>query len=394
MSDPFYRRFEEEFRGSRDTILERLQVYLPFIQPLRDHSSTPVALDLGCGRGEWLELARSQGYQVMGVDLDDGMLAACRERDLQVQTGDALQHLRTLPDNSHSLITGFHIAEHLPFEVLRELVNESLRALAPGGLLILETPNPENLVVGTVGFYMDPTHLQPLPPQLLEFLPRHAGFARVAIVRLQASAAVTEGAPLDLMSVLGGASPDYAVVAQKDGPETVLDAVRPAFERSYGPDLNTLAARYEQQRDQRLYALEQHLAETRARVDQARAQADHYVAELQSVYRSRSWQITAPLRAGQAALRRARQLGPTGTCKVLLRRSTRWARLILNRLRGRNVAGADEVPTELRDLGPEGRQWHRQLTQSIQASPPNDAELSSHAESSHRTANAAQADKQ
>lgn len=371
MSDPFYRAFEEEFRGPRETIRERLQIYLPFIQSLRDHSLTPVALDLGCGRGEWLELARSQGYQVTGVDLDDGMLAACRERDLHVVTGDALQYLQSQPDNSHSLVTGFHIAEHLPFDELRALIDESLRILSPGGLLILETPNPENLVVGTVGFYMDPTHRQPLPPQLLEFLPRHTGFARSAVVRLQASVAVAEGAPLDLMSVIGGASPDYAVVAQKSGPAHLLDAVSPAFERKYGPDLNMLAARYQQQLDQRLYTIEQHVAETRARVDQARAQADHYAAELKMVYSSRSWQITAPLRAGQTALRRARQLGPVGTCKVVMRRSARWAKFIFNRLRGRSVSSSEDIPVELRDLGPEGRQWHRQLERAVQSSTQN-----------------------
>lgn len=93
--------------------------------------------------------------------------------------------LQSQADQSLIALTGFHIAEHLPFEVLQLLVMHTLRVLKPGGLLILETPNPENVSVGTCSFYMDPTHNHPLPPPLLEFLPIHYGFNRAITVRLQ-----------------------------------------------------------------------------------------------------------------------------------------------------------------------------------------------------------------
>lgn len=333
MSDDFYRAFEDRFRGSRELILERLHIYLPLIQPLRDLQPQPTAIDLGCGRGEWLELITAQGYQAQGIDLDDGMLAACRERGLEVHTGDALEALRALPDASQSLVTGFHIAEHLPFDQLRQLVTEAERTLRPGGLLILETPNPENLVIGTSGFYLDPTHRHPLPPPLLDFLARHAGFSSTLIMRLQASAAVAEEeAALTLMDVLGGASPDYAVVAQKAGAPELEAALLPAFRQGSGPDLTILAARYQQQLEQRLTDTDRQLAEARATIDhqlaearraidgqlaEARAEAVARTAELQAVYASRSWRITGPLRRAQRQWANARARGLSGTLKAL-----------------------------------------------------------------------------
>lgn len=158
MSSDFYRAFEDKFRGAREVIKARLKVYLPFIKPLKDIYPDASAVDLGCGRGEWLELLAENGFSAQGVDLDDGMLAACRELGLRVQTGEAVAFLKSLPDQSQAVISGFHLAEHIPFDDLQALVEESLRVLRPAGVLILETPNPENIVVGTSSFYLDPTH--------------------------------------------------------------------------------------------------------------------------------------------------------------------------------------------------------------------------------------------
>jgi SAM-dependent methyltransferase len=220
----FYRAFEDRFRGSRELIKSRLRVYLPFVEPLRSYYDDAMALDLGCGRGEWLELLQEAGFDVQGVDLDNGMLAACRERDLNVQTCDAVDFLKELPDASRVVVTGFHIAEHIPFPDLQVLVKESLRVLKPGGLLILETPNPENIVVGTSYFFIDPTHLRPIPPQLLSFLPEYYGFKRVKILRLQEPAGLHKSKALTLLDVLRGVSPDCAVVAQKKGEAAILRA--------------------------------------------------------------------------------------------------------------------------------------------------------------------------
>ena len=147
MSGNFYRAFEDRHRGTRELIAQRLLVYLPFITPLLERHAACRAADLGCGRGEWLEILIGCGFDAHGIDLDDGMLEACRERGLPAQRNDALSYLATVEDNSLAIVSGFHIAEHIPFPDLQALVAEALRVLIPGGVLILETPNAENIAV-------------------------------------------------------------------------------------------------------------------------------------------------------------------------------------------------------------------------------------------------------
>lgn len=245
MSDGFYRAFEDRYRGSRDLIQSRLRVYLPFIGPLASFNADLQAVDLGCGRGEWLELLRRAGFDGQGVDLDQGMLAACMELGLKVRTGDALGFLRELPAESQVVVSGFHIAEHLSFSDLQELVRDALRVLKPGGMLILETPNPENIVVGTTSFYLDPTHERAIPPQLLSFLPEHYGFERVKVLRVQ-EVPVVANSGVTLLDVLCGVSPDYAVVAQKAATPEQMKLFDSAFEKNYGLTLEMLALRFEE----------------------------------------------------------------------------------------------------------------------------------------------------
>lgn len=245
MSEGFYRAFEERLRGSRELIISRLRVYLPFVRPLIGLHADAQAVDLGCGRGEWLELLKEAGFSAQGVDLDEGMLAACRDLGLKVQTRDAVGFLKELPPVSQVIVSGFHIAEHIPFADLQTLVQEALRVLKPGGLLILETPNPENILVGSSGFYLDPTHQRPIPPRLLSFLPEHYGFAKVKLVRLQEPTELASKVPT-LLDVLNGVSPDYAVVAQKGAAPEQMELFEAAFEQDYGMTLEVLAQRYEE----------------------------------------------------------------------------------------------------------------------------------------------------
>lgn len=325
MNDDFYRAFEERHRGAREVIKARLRVYLPFVEPLKAIDPDALAIDLGCGRGEWLELMGEVGVPARGVDIDDGMLAACRERGLPAEQGEALVFLRGLPDASVGMVSAFHMAEHIPFTDLQLLVQQALRVLRPGGLLILETPNPENLVVGTSSFYLDPTHQRPLPPQLLSFLPEHYGFARTAVVHLQ-EPQVPEGA-VRLWDVLASASPDFAVVAQKGGltPEqwAHFDA---AFAEPHGLQLPDLAERYDTAAAGRVRAVAQELgvrlqsqqeqmqrlvetltAHLRERLEAQRSEIGELrstilgqlaavQAERDALRASWSWRITAPLR--------------------------------------------------------------------------------------------------
>jgi len=245
MSDGFYRAFEDKHRGTLAQIKSAQRVYLPLIQPLTKLYQTPQAIDLGCGRGEWLELLVESGFEAQGIDLDDGMLAECRTRGLKVRTLDAITALKELPDESQAVVSGFHLAEHIPFEALQTLVQEALRVLKPAGLLILETPNPENITVGTNNFYLDPTHNRPLPPLLLSFLPEYYGFGRVKVLRLQEPVSLNQSRRFTIHDVLGGVSPDYAIVAQKGAPPSVLNEVGHALDLEYGVTLAQAAHQFE-----------------------------------------------------------------------------------------------------------------------------------------------------
>jgi O-antigen chain-terminating methyltransferase len=273
MSELFYKAFEEKFRGSRETVKSRLQVYLPFIQPVFKAFPQYQTLDLGCGRGEWLELLTEQGFNAKGVDLDDGMLQDCRDRGLQVETSDALTYIQTLPEESVNIVSGFHIAEHLSFNVLMQLVEEAKRVLVPGGLLILETPNPENISVGTHSFYIDPTHDKPIPPELLSFLPEHYGYCRVKVLRLQDTEQLRVEPNPRLINVFNGVSPDYAVVAQTQGVPLLMEALSPAFEQNFGLTLHTLAERFQESLNQRLNFIEAQVEVANERASSAEAQA-------------------------------------------------------------------------------------------------------------------------
>src|SRR5205085_11167109 len=101
-----------------------------------------------------------------------------RSRGLEVIELDALSYLRGQPPESLNAVTGFHVIEHLSFETFVELLDEIKRTLRPSGLVIFETPNPKNLVVGACNFYSDPTHLKPLFPETIEFILNHRGFVR------------------------------------------------------------------------------------------------------------------------------------------------------------------------------------------------------------------------
>lgn len=275
----FYRAFEDRYRGTRELIKSRLQVYRPFVTPLLRRGQLPTVLDLGCGRGEWLELTTEWGFRATGVDVSEPMLETCRGLGLSVVNGDALSKLREVEEESLSVISAFHLVEHLPFDKVQELIEAARRALCPGGLLILETPNPENLVVGTSSFYLDPTHVRPIPPALLGFATQYVGFARNKLVRLHESVTTTEWTGIEDM--LTGVSPDYSIVSQKPAEASALRLFDSAFAEEYGISLSTLARRHDEQLKALLQAIDSKAAEALAHsqnaqtlIDEARSLAD------------------------------------------------------------------------------------------------------------------------
>jgi O-antigen chain-terminating methyltransferase len=162
---------EDSLRGSPAEVRESIAEYVRLA-----HDAQPV-IDVGCGRGEWLEQLRDAGIEAYGVDINAVVVERCQALGLDVREADALVHLREIPEGSARAITSFHVVEHLSLDTLIGLIDAALVALQPGGVLIFETPNPTNVNVGAASFYLDPTHLKPLHPQFLEFLVAQRGFA-------------------------------------------------------------------------------------------------------------------------------------------------------------------------------------------------------------------------
>ena len=118
------------------------------------------------------------------MDTNRVFVASCHEKGLAVADVDALQYLRTLRDRSLGAVTGFHIIEHLPLDTLIKLFDETVRVLKPGGLAIFETPNPQNVLVACHNFYIDPTHIKPLPGLTVQFILEARGLCDVRILPL------------------------------------------------------------------------------------------------------------------------------------------------------------------------------------------------------------------
>ena len=216
--DSLYVAFENRFRGSTVEIGKRSERYLPIFKQTAPVAAGGVVLDIGCGRGEWLSLLRRNNIATRGIDLNVSMVAEARALGLDVLDGDAIAYLRSLPENSLAAVTGFHIVEHLAFKDLVTLFDEARRALMPGGIVLFETPNPENLVVGACTFNYDPTHNKPLPPDLLRFIAEARGYGETRIIRGEADCDLNQPetgfAPGEVNDWFRQ-PPDYAVYAQK-----------------------------------------------------------------------------------------------------------------------------------------------------------------------------------
>lgn len=175
LDDKSYLLFEERYRGSRDEVREKQRIYVDYFK------GTEKVLDLGCGRGEFLELLKEEGIDSYGIDTNEIMVSLCNERGLKVMKGDGIDHLRSLEDDSLGGIFAAQVVEHLEAGKLIDMVGLSYKKLRTGATFVAETINPLCLTTFSGPFYLDLTHIKPIHPKALVFLMEMAGFRDVEI---------------------------------------------------------------------------------------------------------------------------------------------------------------------------------------------------------------------
>ena len=214
MDSDFYIEFENNFRGSREQIINVLSNYDALVDYILNIDDTPSLLDIGSGRGEWIQKCNAKGFKSIGLELDPKMVDDCKKRNLNIIQGDALSLLDDFSEDSFSLVSAFHVIEHMNHENIKELLIKSKRILKPSGLLILETPSIDNLVVSSKSFHIDPTHINPIHPDLLAFMIKRTGFNKCKYYFIN-------GGPLQnseadsLTRIFNGVAQDLVLIATK-----------------------------------------------------------------------------------------------------------------------------------------------------------------------------------
>lgn len=171
-----YLHFENKFRGSIEEIKNRQRVYLPYFENKEN------VLDIGCGRGEFVELLIENNVSVKGIDLNREMVEYCQDRGLPVEYDDAINYLISLGDNELGGVFLGQVIEHLTFNQIIELVELAYSKLKAGSYLIMETPNPLSLAIFYRTFYVDPTHVKPVHPLTIQYLVESVGFKKAELI--------------------------------------------------------------------------------------------------------------------------------------------------------------------------------------------------------------------
>lgn len=212
-----YFDFENYFRGSRELIKKRQNEYLPYFSKCRN------VLDIGCGRGEFLEIMRDNGIHATGVDFYEPFVDYCTEKGLNAVCMDGIAYLSS--QNGFDGIFAGQVIEHLTVSQIVNLIDTAYTKLPEGGVLIMETPNPQSLSIYVNAFYLDPSHIKPVHPETMRYLLKNTGFSNVDIIYTEASRPDITIPPIKgedefnhvmckIQNMLFG-SQDYAVVARK-----------------------------------------------------------------------------------------------------------------------------------------------------------------------------------
>lgn len=225
--DPYreldYPNFQDQFRGARDLIKARQEIYIPYFENRKGY-----VLDIGCGRGEFLQLLKEKGITAKGVDIYPEYVVDGKANGLDVQQGNGIEYLERAEQEFGGIFLG-QVIEHISFEELMHICKLAYQKLEQGACLIMETPNPASLSTFTSSFYVDPTHNKPIHPLTLEYILREVGFTDVQTLYTACSRPeqlpLIEGEGIKNLEEINKAigrvsnmlygSQDYAVIAKK-----------------------------------------------------------------------------------------------------------------------------------------------------------------------------------
>jgi O-antigen chain-terminating methyltransferase len=206
-----YSKFAERFRGTEEHVKTGQRFYLPYFEGCRN------VLDIGCGRGEFLEMMRDASIPARGIDVGAESVAVCRLKGLDAETADVFPYLASIGEGTLDGIFCSQVVEHLPPQRLPELIRLAAERLARGGVIVIETPNPECLAIFGTHFYLDPTHTRPVPHPLLMFYLEEYGVGLMQLRRLSPAVETMPSLaslPDDFRDAFFDAL-DYAVIGRK-----------------------------------------------------------------------------------------------------------------------------------------------------------------------------------
>ena len=214
MDNNFYFEFENKFRGSREEIIDRISIYDPLIELILNQSSKSKFVDIGCGRGEWLQKWNDKAKNSIGIDIDASMVDYCLQQGFTVIRDDAVKALSRLDNNSITVITIFHMIEHLDSKYIDKLIGECYRILDDDGLLIIETPSIDNIVVSTKLFYLDPTHINHINPDGFAFSLERKGFSSSKYFFINGGP-LEDSSDMKITKILNGVAQDVSFIVTK-----------------------------------------------------------------------------------------------------------------------------------------------------------------------------------
>lgn len=216
-----YSKFENKFRGSREVIMKNQEIYLKYFKDRKN------VLDLGCGRGEFVELLRDNGIGVTGYDINLKFVEQCSKRNLNVKIGDAIDVLSSIEGTVDGVFMA-QVIEHMKITDVLRVMRLAYNKLEKGAYLIMETPNPKCIATMVNAFYLDPTHKRPVHPGLIEYFAQISGFSEVRILFTESSRSKALKLPhidqenseefnlaVDSLNDLLYGSQDYALIAKR-----------------------------------------------------------------------------------------------------------------------------------------------------------------------------------